>query len=853
MRTLSSCIGVPALPLAALVIAGACLARAGESPRERILIDSGWRFSKAEFAPAEGAFGDSRLQAAVLATRDAFLGRGGAGASAPDGGPYARPEYDDGGWRLVDLPHDWGIEGPFKAEYSGDTGRLPFWGCAWYRRRLDIPASDAGRRVHLDVDGAMSYATVWLNGRFVGGWPYGYASFELDLTPYVVPGGANVLAIRLDNPPNSSRWYPGGGIYRNVWLEKTSPVHVAHWGTTVTTPDVSRESATVKIAAALDNDSDAEADFTVRTEIFELGVAGRKDGDAVAASAPAAFRLPPHSHARTDEAVRVPYPTLWSTRLPYRYLAVTEVTGKGGELDVFETPFGIRTLAFDPVRGFLLNGERLRFQGVCDHHDLGCLGAAVNSRAIERQLALLREMGCNAIRTSHNPPAPELLDLCDRMGFVVMDEAFDCWLRQKRPNDYHRLFADWHEADLRALLRRDRNHPSVVLWSIGNEIPETGSPAGVTIGTELARIVREEDPPRPVTSACSNVEAGYNGFEEVVDVFGYNYKFAEYPKFHAAHPGKFLYGSETASTVSSRGVYAFPVVEDKSKGLTADFQVSSYDLYAPRWAYPPDAEFRAEDQNSCVNGEFVWTGWDYLGEPTPFGGMKDPARSSYFGIIDLAGFKKDRFYEYQERWRPDLPMAHLLPHWTWPERVGQVTPVFVYTSGDEAELFLNGKSLGKRAMGPQEYLLRWNDVVYEPGELRIVATKGGRKWAEDVERTAGPAAKLMIQADRTEASADGRDLVFVTVGVCDRDGVLVPRAMNHIRFAVSGSGLIAATDNGDATTFEPFQGSERNAFNGLALAVVRTGGGPPGPIAISAESDGLSGATCSVMTRAAGP
>jgi len=506
---------------------------------------------------------------------------------------------------------------------------------------------------------------------------------------------------------------------------------------------------------------------------------------------------------------------------------------------------------FDPSKGFLLNGERLKFQGVCDHHDLGSLGAAVNVRAIERQLELLREMGCNAIRTSHNPPAPELLDACDRMGFVVMDEAFDCWARQKRPNDYHRLFADWHEADLRAQIRRDRNHPSVVLWSIGNEIPESGGPAGVTIGTELARIAREEDPTRPITSACSNGEAGYNGFENVVDVFGYNYHFAEYPKFHAAHPGKFLYGSETASTVSSRGVYVFPVSEDKSKGQTADFQVSSYGLYAPRWAWPPDAEFRAEDENDYVNGEFVWTGWDYLGEPTPFGGKDDPARSSYFGIIDLAGFKKDRFYEYQARWRPDLPMAHILPHWTWPDRVGQVTPVFVYTSGDEAELFLNGRSLGRKALGLHEYELRWNDVVYEPGELKVVAYKGGKQWAEDAEKTAGPAAKLVLQGGQAAISADGKDLAFITVSVCDKDGVLVPRAGNHIRFAVSGPGAVAATDNGDATSYEPFQAPERNAFNGLALAVLRAREGPPGPIVVSAESEGLSGATLTVPTKAA--
>jgi beta-galactosidase len=849
MSTLSSCVCAAVWPLLSLT-ALASIARAADAPRERLLIDSGWRFLRIEFSPDQGAFGDPVMQTAVLATRDSFLGRSlskGPGADAvPDGGPCARSDYDDSGWRMVDLPHDWGIEGPFKEEYSGATGRLPFWGSAWYRKKLDIPASDAGRRIFLDIDGAMAYATVWLNGRYVGGWPYGYESFQLDLSPFVVPGGSNVLAIRLDNPPNSSRWYPGGGIYRNVWLEKTSPVHVAHWGTTVTTPDVSGDSATVKIAATLENNSDSEADVTVRTEIYELGASGSKSGNAVAVSDASPAKVPAHGEVRADGLVQVNHPALWSARSPRRYVAVTHVSGAEGELDAYETPFGIRTLVFDPSKGFLLNGERLKFQGVCDHHDLGSLGTAVNVRALERQLELLQEMGCNAIRTSHNPPAPELLDLCDRMGFVVMDEAFDCWVRQKRPNDYHRLFAEWHEADLRAQIRRDRNHPSVIIWSIGNEIPEAPTPEGVAIATELARIAHEEDPTRPVTSACNSVPAGYNGFQNAVDVFGYNYRFFEYAKFHETHPEKFLYGSETASTVSSRGVYVFPVVEDKSKGLTADFQVSSYDLYAPRWAYPPDAEFRAEDQDSYVNGEFVWTGWDYLGEPTPYGGPNDPARSSYFGIIDLAGFKKDRFYDYQAHWRPDLPMAHLLPHWSWPDRVGQVTPVFVYTSGDEAELFLNGKSLGKKTKGQYEYVLRWNDVVYEPGELKVVAYKGGKQWAEDAEKTAGPAAKLVLQADRTEVTADGRDLVFITASVLDKDGVLVPRAMNRIRFAVSGPGAIAATDNGDATSFESFQSPDRNAFNGLALAVVRTHEGQPGPIAISAESDGLSGAALTV-------
>jgi beta-galactosidase len=477
-------------------------------------------------------------------------------------------------------------------------------------------------------------------------------------------------------------------------------------------------------------------------------------------------------------------------------------------------------------------------------------------------------MGCNAIRTSHNPPAPELLDLCDRLGFVVMDEAFDAWQMRKKRNDYNLLYNDWHEADVRAWLRRDRNHPCVILWSIGNEIPEQANPGHFNVARDLAEIVHSEDTTRPVTAGCNHTEAGYNGFQKIVDVFGYNYKPGEYAKFRAANPGLPLFASETSSCVSSRGEYFFPVSDDKSKGL-ADFQVSSYDLYAPPWAMPPDTEFRGQDKNAFVAGEFVWTGFDYLGEPTPYnadlsnlnnysnpadkaraekelqelGRIRTPSRSSYFGIVDLAGFPKDRYYLYQAHWRPDFPMAHILPHWNWPERVGQVTPVHVYTSGDEAELFLNGKSLGRKKKGPLEYRLRWDDVVYQPGELKVVAYQHGKKWATDVMKTTGPATKLLLAPDRAKFAADGRDLSFVTVKVADQAGLLVPRADNEIHFRVEGPGEIVATDNGDATSFESFQAPQHKAFNGLALVIVRAKAGQPGKITLIAESTGLKPAT----------
>jgi beta-galactosidase len=431
---------------------------------------------------------------------------------------------------------------------------------------------------------------------------------------------------------------------------------------------------------------------------------------------------------------------------------------------------------------------------------------------------------------------------------LVMDESFDCWESGKTRNDYHLIFDDWHERDWRAELHRDRNHPSIILWSIGNEVGEQGRPNKFWIASELTAIAHQEDPTRPTTSANSDVNAGFNGFAKNEDVFGYNYKPNDYGRFRAANAVQPLFGSETASCVSSRGEYFFPVSNNKAAGR-ANNQVSSYDLYAPPWATPPDTEFTGQDKYPFVAGEFVWTGFDYLGEPTPYGNRNDPARSSYFGIVDLAGFSKDRFYIYQARWRPDFPMAHILPHWNWPDRTNQVTPVHVYTSGDSAELFLNGKSLGLKKKGPLEYRLRWDDVVYQPGTLKVVAYKNGRQWATDVMKTTGPAAKLTLKADRATIADDGQDLSFVTVTVADKNGLLVPQSKNHIKFEISGPGEIVATDNGDATSFESFQLPEHNAYNGLALVIVRAKAGQPGTITLKAESDGLKSAAISIRGK----
>ena len=852
----------------------------GQNPavRQRLSMNSGWRFEKGDPPGSEGLLSYGRIKEWVTATGNEFVTDSSARRVRPQGNlgdrvSYTGRNFDDSGWRQLDLPHDWGIEGPFKQEYPGETGKLPWWGVGWYRKHLTVSANERGRQFYLDIDGAMAYATVWLNGHFVGGWPYGYASFELDLTPFIAFGSDNVIAIRLDNPPDSSRWYPGGGIYRNVWLVKTAPIHVAHWGTYVTTPEVSPSDATVKLNVSVDNNYPSPAKVTLKAQVYEL-LNGRTTGKPVSSSSPISVDLPSEASAKGTVTMRVANPKLWGLQKPNLYAAVTTVEQNGKILDVHETVFGIRTIQFDVDKGFLLNGEKVRLNGVCDHHDLGPLGSALNTRALERQIEILKEMGVNAIRTSHNPPAPELLELCDRMGMVVMDEAFDAWHRAKKKNDYHLLFDDWHEKDLRAQIRRDRNHPSVILWSTGNEIGEQRNAEGHQISVALTRIAHEEDPTRPATAAANYTEAGYNGFQKTVDVFGYNYKPTEYGKFRQSNPTIPLFASETASAVSSRGEYFFPVSDDKSQAR-ANFHVSSYDLYAPPWAWPPDVEFKGLDEFPFTAGEFVWTGFDYLGEPTPYGGdsttllnftdpaeqarmaqelkalakISVPSRSSYFGIVDLCGFKKDRFYIYQARWRPELPMAHILPHWNWPERVGQVTPVHVYTSGDEAELFLNGRALGRKKKGQYEYRLRWDDVKYEPGELKVVAYKNGKRWAEDVMKTTGPAARLLLKADHPTVKADGQDLSFVTVIVADNNGLLVPRSHNRIQFTLTGPGEIVAVDNGDPTNLESFQAKGRNAFNGLCLVIVRTKAGQRGGIRLKAQADGLSGSEIVIASK----
>lgn len=844
---------------------------------ERVSFNENWRFQKGDPQGAEGVLFYEKIKDWVRATGNEYVLTSNAVKSARPAGnlgetvAYTQSSYNDSGWRSLNLPHDWAIEGDFVQELPGETGKRPYAGIGWYRKHFTVSKADQGKQIYLDFDGAMSYPTVWLNGKFVGGWTYGYSSFRLNLTPYLNFSGENVLAVRLENLPESSRWYPGAGIYRNVWLVKTAKVHVGHWGNYVTTPQISKESATVNIKTTVNNDSGNSVAAQIQTFLYEIDVTDRKIGKAVAASEKTAISLNANAASVSESNLTIKNPRLWNTVTPNRYVAVTEIIQNGKTIDVYETPFGVRSVRFDVDRGFLLNGEKVYIKGVCQHHDLGALGSALNVRGLERQIEILKEMGINSIRTSHNPPAPELLDLADKMGILIMDEAFDAWATGKKKNDYHLVFNDWHEKDWRSQMRRDRNHPSVILWSTGNEIRELRTPTGQKISENLTKIAHEEDATRQVAVGADFPDAGFNGFQKTVDVFGYNYKPQLYAKFRAANPQIPLIGSETASTISSRGEYFFPVVEDKSKGLS-DFQMSSYDLYAPRWATPPDTEFEGQDKNKFVAGEYVWTGFDYLGEPTPYnddattllnfsdaaerakmeedlkalGKIKVPSRSSYFGIIDLAGFKKDRFYIYQARWRPDLPMAHILPHWNWAERIGQITPVHVYTSGDEAELFLNGKSLGRKKKGEFQYRLRWDDVVYQPGELKVVAYKNGQKWAEDTVKTTGEAAQVSMSADRAKIKSDGADLSFITVRITDQNGLTVPRSKNRINFEISGAGEIAATDNGDAIDHESFQNKSRRAYNGMALVIVRSIKGKSGKITVRAVSGNLKSSTISL-------
>lgn len=767
--------------------------------REVILLDNGWKFINSDVPNAE------------------------------------KDNLDDSNWEKVTVPHDWAISKPFDMNIdaqivqvnedgdkepllrTGRTGALPAFGIGWYRKKLNFSKEDEGKRFFVEFDGAMSLAKVYLNGSFIGEWPYGYSSFGFEITNRVHFGETNILAVRLENKEESSRWYSGAGIYRNVRLVKVNQIYIPQWGTQITTPEVSKQNAIVNIQTKITTDNSLKSVVTLVTTLF--------DGDNNKVTA-FFSKQEVKGTALVNQNLSINKPNLWSVDRPNLYKAILQVFLGKELLDTYETTFGIRQFRFDPDHGFFLNGKNVKIKGVCMHHDLGPLGVAVNYRALQRQLETLKEMGCNAIRTAHNPPAPELLELSDKMGFLVMVESFDEWENGKNKNGYSNYFDQWAEKDLTNMIQRDRNHPSVIIWSIGNEIREQQMSTGKEIAHRLVAICHREDPTRPVTAGLNNHRAAIkSGLADELDLVGFNYKPFDYVTKHHEYPKYIIYGSETASTVSSRGEYKFPVTEKKSPWYD-DYQVSSYDMEYPPWATTPDVEFKAQDDNEFIFGEFVWTGYDYLGEPTPYN-EGTPARSSYFGMLDLAGLKKDRFYLYQSKWS-DKPMLHLLPHWNWPDRVGKEVPVYCYTNYPKAELFVNGKSQGVKQKNYStvysRYRLMWPNVIYEPGEIKVVAYDSHGQIAEEKRIcTAGSPVEYVLTADRTTIDAGGKDLSFITIETVDKYNNTCPTNNQLVFCKVEGDGSMKALCNGDATDQTSFVSNYMRLYNGKLVAVIASG------------------------------
>lgn len=764
-------------------------------------------------------------------------------------------------WQTVRVPHDWAIYGPFdrandlqtvaveqngeteKTEKTGRTGGLPFIGKGSYRTTFEVPDT-AGRAVTLVFDGAMSNAHVKVNGKEVAFWPYGYNSFYVNLGDNVKPG-ENLLEVDLENFEKASRWYPGAGLYRNVHVVNTSRLHIPTWGTYVTTPKVSKEYASVRLEMKIDGATKGEK-VTVTTDILD------PRGKVVATDTSIY-----HAHGQKfAQNFLVNTPELWSPSSPSLYTARTTLSVDGRQLDNYDTRFGIRSIEYIPEKGFFLNGELTKFQGVCNHHDLGPLGAAVNRSALRHQIELLKDMGVNAIRTSHNMPAPELVELCDEMGMMLMVEPFDDWgFRPKSPNGYGSVFKDWAAKDVTNMVEHYRNSPAVVMWSTGNEVPSQWGPDGVQELVMLQDLIHDLDPTRPCTNGMDQIRAVLdNGFAAALDIPGFNYKPQHYDDAYAKLPQKLILGSETASTVSSRGVYHFPVeFKDHNVVMHPDHQSNSYDNESCSWSNTPDLDFARDDDNPWVIGQFVWTGFDYLGEPSPYDTDAWPSHSSVFGIIDLASLPKDRYYLYRSRWNKETPTLHVLPHWNWKGREGEVTPVFVYTSYPKAELFINGKSQGVRekndSTAQNRYRLMWNETVYEPGELKVVAYDASGNPAETkVVRTAGKPHHLVVTPNRTTLEANGDDLVYFTVQVADKDGNIVPTDTRAVRFKVDGAGTFEATANGDPTSLRSFQKPEMDLFSGAATAIARSAK-TPGTLRFTVTAPGVRPVTSEIEVK----
>ena len=808
----------------AVAVLCACLAHGAT---EKVPLDLGWRFVKAD-DPSAGTNLTIKAMSAVLDRANR-----GDTAGAPDLG-WAAPAFDDSSWREVRVPHDWGVEKTFDPELPYGDAFLDVTGVGWYRRTIDVPAEWRGKTVYFECDGAMSYAMVYLNGRFVGGWPYGYTRWRIDLTDRLNYGGRNVLAIRCDNIPHSSRWYTGGGLYRECRLLVCPEDHVVPGSVFITTPEVTRSRAKVRVR-------------------YEMSKSGKR-----------------------DRVFTVENPRLWDVDDPYLY--TVDIEG-----DAYR--YGIRTISFNSdERRFQLNGRTVPLNGVSMHHDFGVLGAAWNREAQRRRLLLFKEAGVNAVRSSHNPPDEGLLELCDELGLLFKDEVFDEWRKigasGKRRNGYTNLFDTWSDRDIRAWVRNDRNHPCVIMYSIGNEICEGFAKVAplhefAALARTLARAVAEEDPTRPTVNANNNAVNFTNDYPTVLALMGCNYYPWQYPALAKKYPDVPFFGTETVCMSSTRGEYHFPVSQKwaKSGATKRDFFNSSYCWDAVgwsridgNWACTPDVQWYWMDKVGTCMGEFIWTGIDYLGGPfwcddwrkKPLfsdpevqkralaeerGMTRAAIHSCNTGFLDQAGFRKDAFWLFQSRWRPELPMAHILPHWNWKGREGEVTPVYVFTSGDEAELFLNGRSLGRQRKQPgvwdRAYRLRWDDVRYEPGKLEVVAYRNGAEWARDVVKTTGAAARLAAEAERKETASDGTDICYVNVSVRDEEGLVVPDAKLRVAFSVEGPADIVATDNGDETDFDDFRRPERKTFNGWAQVIVRPRLGAEGIVKVVAKAEGL--------------
>ena len=748
--------------------------------------------------------------------------------SRADNASASRADFDDSYWETVKIPHDWAIYGPFDKEIdkqvvrieqnnekvatekTGRTGALPFIGVGWYRTTLDLPKFSNDKQALITFDGAMSNAEVFVNGVKVGNRPYGYSYFYFDISNYVQAGKKNVVAVRLENQPFSSRWYPGAGLYRKVRVIVKNRESFKHWGNFITTPSVSDNIARVNIRSQVQGEN-----LTVKATIRDA------KGNTVAEKVSSE-----RFGNEIEQNITVKNPNLWSPETPYLYTAELKLYQGNALKDSEVVRFGIRQISYSAAKGFELNGKVTKFKGVCLHHDLGPIGTAVNRAALKRQLTILKDMGCNAIRSSHNMPSIEQLELCDEMGFLFLAESFDEWKKPKVKNGYNLYFDEWAEKDVENLVRATKNHPCIVMWSAGNEVPDQWGSDGVKRLKWLQDIFHREDPTRPVTVGMDQVKAVMeSGFGAILDIPGLNYRVPLYDEAYQRFPQGILLGSETASTVSSRGTYKFPVVSKPDKTYP-DLQCSSYDLEFCDWSNIPEDDFIQQDDKPWVIGEFVWTGFDYLGEPTPYDNYW-PSRSSYFGICDLAGLPKDRFYLYRSRWNTKDTTLHILPHWNWEGREGQTTPVFVYTSYNSAELFVNGKSQGIQKKSTQSklnrYRLMWMDVKYESGTLKVVAYNDkGKPAAEKTVVTAGKPHHIKLEADRQTITANGEDLCYVTATIVDKQGNPCPNASNRLYFKVKGNGKYRAACNGDATSLEVFHKPTMKAFSGKLVVLVQS-------------------------------